>query len=598
MLCPRKFTRFLVLFLAASAKDQRASPYKSHTRRFRFALVTRAKRTIQMRASSILVCLPADSSPSFSSAPARLPLAEDSTSRWDGPAAFFLYILLSTAFIPLAGVQNDESLFAVPLYQAMTRDLRLFHHNIQLMVMSYVGTVKTFLWAPVLHLFGPSVWSVRLPAVFLGGLTVLFFHRLLRIAGVSRIVAGLCALLLATDPVFLLTNTFDWGPVAVEHFFVVSACLCLLQWSKTTTDSFLCLGFFLLGLALWNKAIFLWTLGGLIVASVSVFRHEIRTLVTLRRVMLAAAAFAFGVSPFIFYNVTHKNVTLRENAHLDSPSTAFSKWIALKNTANGNGLFGYMVEEEWDEHPKDASTGLGRASLWLRDRVGARRESGLYWVYLGLLVAVPLWWRSRMAWFSILFCVATWAAMAFTHDAGASLHHTILLWPFPLMLFAVVLSRIPWKIAVIAAGVVLVGTHLLVLNQYLAQFERFGAARDFTDALFPLADAVPSGPNVYVVDWGMYNTLLLFHKKGALLHTGNEPFMDAAMSEDQARQALAMLNDRDALFLGHVPEKEVFEGVQARMEKYAESRGLHKQLVQTITDSNGRPIFQVFRFVA
>ena len=176
------------------------------------------------------------------------------------------------------------------------------------------------------------------------------------------------------------------------------------------------------------------------------------------------------------------------------------------------------------------------------------------------------------------------------------MHHTILLWPFPLLLAAVLLSRIPWKTAVVVAGVVLVGSNLLVLNQYFAQFERFGPARDFTDALFPLADAVPTGTNVYVVDWGMYNTLLLFHKKGALLHTGNEPFMDTSMSEPQLRQASTMLDDRDALFLGHVPEKEVFEGVQARLEAFAATRGLQKQMVQIIPDSNGRPIFQVFRF--
>jgi hypothetical protein len=403
--------------------------------------------------------------------------------------------------------------------------------------------------------------------------------------------------MLATDPVFLLTNTFDWGPVAVEHFFAVTGCLCLLLWSKKLADSLLCLGFFLFGLALWNKAIFLWALGGLVIASVSVFRHEIRILATRRRVVLAAAAFVAGASPFLFYNLNNQNRTLRENAHLDSPATAFSKWVALKNTANGNGLFGYMVEEEWEEHPKNVSTGLGGLSLWLRDHLGARRESGLYWIYLGLLVAVPLWWRSRMAWFGVLFCAATWAAMAFTHEAGGSLHHTILLWPFPLLLVAAVLSRIPWRVAVGMAGLVLVGMNLLVVNQYLAQFERFGAARDFTDALFPLADALPSGSHVYVVDWGMYNTMLLFHKKGVVLHTANEPFMDDRMSEEQVRQAQSMLEDPEAVFLGHVQEKEVFEGVNVRLEKYAESRGLHKQMVQTIADSNGRPLFQLFRFV-
>jgi hypothetical protein len=296
-----------------------------------------------------------------------------------------------------------------------------------------------------------------------------------------------------------------------------------------------------------------------------------------RRLALAAISFAVGASPFLFYNLRHRNATLRENAHLDSPSAALAKWTVVKNTANGNGLFGYMVEEEWNDHPKTVT-------------------SGLYWVYLVLLPAVPLWWRNRMAWFSVIFCGVTWVAMAFTRDAGGSLHHTILLWPFPLLLMAAVLSRIPWTSLVIVAGVAMVGMNLLVLNQYLAQFERFGPARDFTDALFPLQQALPEGSNVYVVDWGMYNTLSWSHGKGAVLRTGNEPFMEGQMSEAQLKQALAMLGDRDAVFLGHVAEKEVFQGVEARLEQFAAVKGLRKQLIQTIDDSNGRPEFQLFRF--
>jgi 4-amino-4-deoxy-L-arabinose transferase-like glycosyltransferase len=498
-------------------------------------------------------------------------------------------------------VQNDESLFAIPIYQGMTRDARLFHHNLQFMVMSYVGTVKTFLWLPLLHWFGASVWTVRLPAVLLSALTIFFFHRLLRIAGSSQLVATLCALILATDPVFLLTNTFDWGPVALEHFLLVTACLSLAMFAKNSHKALLCIGFFLLGLALWNKAIFVWALGGLVLAGVSIFRHQIRMLVSGRVASLAIASFVLGASPLLFYNWRHRNATFSENAHLDSPAHALSKWIALKGTADGSGLFGYMVEEEWNDHPKAVPSRLGRASMWLRAHVGERRESGLFWMYVALLIAVPLWWRSRMAWFSILFCSATWAAMAITRDAGESLHHTVLLWPFPLLLLASVLSLVPFRrqAAIMVVGAVLVGTNLLVLNQYLVQFERFGPARDFTDALFPLAQTVGANPtrSVYVVDWGMFNTLLMFQKNRTLLHTGNEPFMDDRMSEPQLRQARAMLVDRDALFLDHVQEKEVFEGVGARLERFAAEQGLHKQVLETISDSNARPMFQVFRFV-
>ncbi len=94
----------------------------------------------------------------------------------------------------------------------------------------------------------------------------------------------------------------------------------------------------------------------------------------------------------------------------------------------------------------------------------------------------------------------------------------------------------------------------------------------------------------------MYNSLLLSHQRDGLLHTGNEPFMEDAMSEQQLKQALTMVDDRDAVFLGHVPGKEYFQGVGARLERFASTKGLHKEVTQVINDSNGKPMFQIFRF--
>src|SRR5215472_9428008 len=119
-------------------------------------------------------------------------------------------------------------------------------------------------------------------------------------------------------------------------------------------------------------------------------------------------------------------------------------------------------------------------SLRIREILGQRRESGFYYALGLFLLAAPIWWRSRIAWFAIVYCTVDWLTMAFTKDAGGSIHHTILLWPFPILFAAAVLSGIRWKWLAIAAGVVLIALNLTVINQYLSQFERYGPARDFT----------------------------------------------------------------------------------------------------------------------
>src|ERR1700675_4199187 len=129
--------------------------------------------------------------------------------------------------------------------------------------------LKTLLYWPLMAVFRshfaahPSwtPWVFRLPTVLLGALTVYIFFYLTD-RSVNPQTAIVAALLLASDPTFLLTNTFDWGPVALEHILLVTGCFLLLKYAQERGERFLFAGFFFLGLGLWNKAIFVWALAG------------------------------------------------------------------------------------------------------------------------------------------------------------------------------------------------------------------------------------------------------------------------------------------------------------------------------------------------
>ena len=56
-----------------------------------------------------------------------------------------------------------------------------------------------------------------------------------------------------------------------------------------------------------------------------------------------------------------------------------------------------------------------------------------------------------------------------------------------------------------------------------------------------------------------------------------------------------MLGDRRGLFVGHTPGNEVNAGVRETIEKDAARRGLRKETLEIIYDSNGRPFFEIFR---
>jgi len=196
-------------------------------------------------------------------------------------AACCLFILLGALLIPYAGIQADEALFSTPLFPHIPNNLRLplLPHHVPLMVMTYIGTLKTLAYWPIFRILGANPWTLRLPVVLAGAITIFFFFHLARASGGAW--AGVMgAFLLATDPAFLLTNTFDWGPVALEHVFLVTGCWFVYRFgSQFGPDDVpdarmwdLAAGFLCWGLALWNKAIFVWALSGLIAGGVLVFR--------------------------------------------------------------------------------------------------------------------------------------------------------------------------------------------------------------------------------------------------------------------------------------------------------------------------------------
>ncbi len=512
-------------------------------------------------------------------------------------AASLLFILLGAAVIPYAGVQNDEALFVVPLYELNAKDFcfTAFHRQIPLMVMSYVGTLKSLLYVPIFRLFGSSVWTVRLPVVLIGSVTIFIFYRLANRS--SPRAAWIAAFLLATDPSFLLTNTFDWGPVAIQLFLFVTGCFFLVRFAQGFVSlRDLACGFFCLGLGLWNKALFAWALIGLIAAGVGVFWPEIKKAIRPRFAAVAAASFLLGALPFVIYNIRHRNATFESNARWDTHAP--HKLPAERRTLNGSALFGFLTMHDWDDHPKELFSRRGKIALWVRSRLGEHRQNGLDYVFLLALLAIPWWWKSRTARFSLLFSVTAWAAMAVTRDAGEAVHHCVLIWPFPHLFVAVTLARARWTGVAAAA---LIAANLLVVSQYVLDFERDGPGAQFTDALFPLSNALTDPADgkveqpIYVIDWGMLNTLALFHQGRLLLRPEDAPFSTDAPSESGRRAIGIMFSDPNALFVGHVPEREVTPGIGRRLERAAAVSGLRKEPIRRIADSNNRPVFEIFR---
>jgi hypothetical protein len=519
-------------------------------------------------------------------------------------AATVLFISLALCLIPYPGLEDDEVLFAQIL----------FPWHLTPMVASYVGTLKTLIYLPIFGSFGVSSWSLRLPMVLVGALTIFFF---LRIACSSGFAAGIMGVaILATEPSFLLTNTFDRGPVALTQLLLVAGCLFLMRSAirKQPGDgvyrSGLCIpaGFFCFGLAMWNKAIFVWALAGLLAGGLMVFWPEARRLFTLRRTGQMLAGFLLGLSPLAAYNLYHFNVTASENARLEDLGALPGKWIALRNVAAGS-----LFEEDFvsldgpGRLPKSASV-KGRIALWVADHSGHLRRTGFEWVFAGLVMTVYWWWRSRAARFSFVFLVVSWAAMAATRGGGAYSSHIILLWPFPFLFAGVALASLPWRWFAASVCVVLVTMNLLVLGEYMALYETNGPNQRFTDAMTPLASSLMGGNlEVWSADWGIAGPLRALSQGRLQVHGITGELLSDIPSEADQLRIRAMITDPYSVVVAHDPDQPMFDPVfkatpalatvVPRLEWRAGTLGYSLEKIRTIRDSKGRSVYLLFHFV-
>jgi 4-amino-4-deoxy-L-arabinose transferase-like glycosyltransferase len=521
--------------------------------------------------------------------------------------SFFLFAGLLLA--PLIGIEGDEPLFVQAMYPPRVElyTVEIMHRKVPLMLMTYVGTLKSWIYTPIFQVFGSGVMSMRVPVLLAGSASIWLLYCLLRrIAGPRTGVIG-CALL-AADSMYLITTCFDWGPVALQHLLVLGGMLLALRFYQERQEAALAGAFFLFGLALWDKALALWMLSGLGIAVILTFpRHFFATL-TIRRLAIAVLAFGLGSLPLLVFNLNNHWDTFRGNFRLDTSGVP-AKAKLLAQTAQGGGLLGWITAPNWQTPvPRPPQGILQQASAQISAIAGQPRKSLVLYLFALALLVSPLAGGTALR--TILFCLAAmtvaWLQMALNGNTGGSVHHTILLWPLPQIIIAVSLagaSRKLGRAGITAAAAVLAVTLVsggLVTNEYYAEAVRYGGGQAWPDAVYPLSRYLEGLPRNYVfcLDWGILDPLRLLNGGRLLLATGNEQTSKPEVSPEDRVIVLRMLNDPANIYVAHTKAYEMFEGSGARFVKYAGEQGFTPELIRTVADSHGRPVYEIYRFKA
>jgi len=505
------------------------------------------------------------------------------------------FIAAGMLFVPRLGIEADEAIVANGLYAhgSAWYSWKVGGAEVPVMLISYLGTVKTWFYKGLFIFAAPRPIVLRLPMlIFAAGSLWLFFELLDRTIG--RRAAWIGTLLLATDTSYLLLNTADYGPVTLQFVFKLGAMVLLVRFHQNTNKKDLAWAFFLFGLGMWDKALFAWVLFGLGIGTIAVFPRQLRKHLNQANIAVAALSMLAGALPLVIYNIARPLETLRSNAHIGQ-TALLQKADILEKTMDGYVMFGFLTAGEPGQQPGEPRHWYQSLSFAVTRWTGRpHRNAMLVAAIASVLSLAFLWkrlWKSparKPILFGLIVCAGTWLLMVLTAGAGAAAHHTILLWPFQLLPIAAVLARIPAVPAALVTAL-LCGSNLAVTNQYYADLIRNGPTVRWTDAMDPLQRYLEDlhARQIVAADWGFMETMNL-QSEGLL------PMVYADTSSDQAVNAL--LSDPQNVFVAHTGGAAFHPQERAALEDLARREQYMEEPLTTIEDRNGRPTFDVFRF--
>ncbi len=511
------------------------------------------------------------------------------------------FLFLGLLFIPYLGMQQDEALFAVALLVpawTVSRFTIAPGFVVPLMLLSYVGALKSWFYAALLQSLSPSVYLLRVPVLLLGAVTIYLFSIFVRRTCGNR-GALIAAALLATDSTYLLTSCFDWGPVVFQHFLLVSGALLFMKFFDSGRDRYLYGGSFVFGLAVWDKAVFLWTLAALLISVSLLYRDVIFRNICVKGCIVAVVVFSLGASPFLAYNLQNgwTAFVFPSPAAMDLGN----RWGILRSTLDGSSLYGYLVREENAPPSAVQLTSIERCALFIETHMGEHSQSPMVWL-LGASIAMLPFRRSKTAFAGMIALTLAYTFMLLSNGGGAA-HHVVLLWPLPQFVIAAIWAEppkwSPWNLTAVLVGSICT-LNLLNANHYLVRASQGGSGLLWTDATSRLVETIGTNPMrmTLTTDWGIAAPLLVMEKARAPVFEISDLLTAASLTAQQQQFLSEAVASPENTFVGHTDGNELLSGVNAKLQAFAQSGGYTKANVRRVCDRHGRPIYEVFGFVA
>lgn len=553
------------------------------------------------------------------------------------------FLLVACWHLELPGLQYDECLAAAPAVnfvqgteraepmQIRPSVIRLWGRPLPLMVMSYIGPVKTLAHAPFFAALGISPRTVRLMPVLAILASLLLAWWLARRLWGPR-VAALTAVLVALDPSWVFYLSRDVGPAALAVLLKLAALgLGLGWWSRGRSRSgrwYLAGSALCLGLGVSHKVDFLWVVAALLVPLAVLAGRQTRCRLDRRGVILALSAFLVGAAPVVAFNLV-------TGGHTFSP---FLEDLLTGGRPEQPGGLGAALGTRLEQLAGLSSGGVVQA-LFSGGGGGLPGGSGTLRTVPGggagwLRILPALTWSGASVWLLgawlgdrrgrrleltlLLHAGVVLGASCFSPTA-LNPHHLLTLYPvFQLMVAVALADAVRWgrrtgrtgsaQAAVLLAVALVVTANLASVSAIQRALRTTGGTGYWSDAIYQLAQDLEerflapgrsgagalSGERLRIMDWGFTNNLIV-------LTEGRLP-MEPVYRQLWRRPASVALFlaevDPDARYLFHASAFSLYDRVPELFAAAAARRDLVPVVEERYHQRDGREVYRLVRLVA
>ena len=424
------------------------------------------------------------------------------------------FVVVALTRIEQAGLLYDEALFVNAALGGIDENFvyqRL--GGVPVLLMSYIGALKAWLYAPIFAIWGVTVETIRVPALLIMAASLYAYGRL---AGVlfGRFLGLALLLLLATDPPLFFASRIDLGPNAIMSLAKALALLLFFAWLRRPTNVRLAGLLVCLALGVFDKLNFVWFVLALAAASLVFHRRVVRGL---RRTSPGSWLLLGVPAGFLGYFAFARILPLFRNYEGSSTGVPIWSWdrlvhvrMVLEGTLSGEAFRAILFKDP----PADAS-------LWAPVIAGACCV-----VVLAIALSstrrpqrvspIPPW--AILTFFLILASVTLLQIFVTRQATGP--HHFFAVYPDPHFLVVstvfLALCSLPSAMRRVASYLVVVAVGGLAVLQTERTSEYLDRTKDSTDfanwsspAIYDLARHVEEREpdRIVSVEWGLHNQL-------------------------------------------------------------------------------------------